>query len=793
MKFLSSLLLSIVCCTAASAQFRITGTVRTGPGIPAPYATVMLLNAADSMLIKGAVCDSTGHYIMEGLATGQYLVAVSQAGFAKTYSGRIELNGHRTLPELQLKQAASLKEVEVLAKKPYIEVFADKMVLNVENNIIATGNSIFEVLKRAPGIRADQQDNLLLMGAPGTAIWIDGRPSNFTGETLTAWLKSQPADIVSKIEIITTPSSRYDAGGSSGIINIRLKKNIQQGLNGNIFLSGGMGKYPKAGSGLSLNYRKGRFNLYGNYNYYFSESYNLLTLNSANKEGGELLSENYWHPFRNSHSFRAGVDYMPDDKTTIGIIANVYLNNTNSQSEAVTIDKDQRKPESSLLTALTDRAERTGSYRLNANLQRNLDTLGSSIAVDADMAIYNKTLYEGILNDLNYERLAQLRNQAPTDLAIVSLKADYTRYFGKALKLETGVKASYVRSDNDFRYDSLLQAKWTPDGLRSNHFQYTEQIQAAYASLSYDTKKWSFQAGLRVERTDARGLSVTLDSLVSSRYTNLFPTLYVMRRLTEDQQITFSYGKRIGRPSYQTLNPFVRAIDPYTFIEGNPYLKPQLNHVLQLRHNFQNWLYTTAYYRYTEHYSESILTSDPVTRVIRNKTENIGHGVYTYLSVTIALPVTKWWEIETNAGFGYAGYTSVLPGKEFKNNGTGAEFSTNMTFTLPNKFRVQIGGDYSTAQPQGQYHNQPAYGVDFGVQKSFFKDKGSIRVNLNDAFNTRRFRANIYTDAASVLWINRWEARRLNLQLSWKFGNQQIKSARSRNTGSKEEENRVNL
>ncbi len=805
MKTLSAILLLLV-FAEASAQTVVSGIVKDSRSRPAAFATIMLLRAKDSSLVKGSVSDSAGKYIIEGVAAGKYLVAASQIGAGRSSSSIFTADSARRLVSLEplilAETGATLKAVEVTARKPYIEMLADKTVLNVENSVIAAGNTIFEVLRRAPGVRTDHQDNIILMGVPGVEIWIDGRPSNMSGETLAQWLKSQPADVVSKIEIISNPSSRFDAAGSAGIINIRLKKNVQQGLNGNIFLGGGMGKYPKASSGLNMNYRQGKVNLYGNYNYYYSESYNLLTFTSVTDKGNgqtdQLHRENYWHPFTNSQNAKLGVDYNLTSKTTLGFIANLSNYHTNSRTDAVTKDFGSSKPIPSYLNALTNRRENFNNYRFNLNLLTNIDSLGSNLVVDADVASYTKGLNEDIVNDLTTgtgpeTRIATIRNLAPADVWIASAKADYTKYFSKSFKMEAGLKASYVKTDSDIRYDSLLQDKWVPDILRTNHFRYTENIQAAYTTLSYDLKKWSFQAGLRAERTDAEGLSVTLDSLVRNRYINLFPTVFVLYRLTENQQLTFSYGKRINRPSYQSLNPFTRAIDPYTFIEGNPYLRPQFNHVFQLKHNFHQWLYTTAYYAYTKDYSGSLLRSDTAAKVIITRPENMGHGEYGYVAVTAVVPITKWWETETNIGVGFARYKSDLADNRFDNKGYGAEMSTNFTFILPRKVKLQLSADYSTPAPNGQARNRRSLGMDIGIQKNLFNDKGSIRLNIADPFNTRRYDADIFNNGTTVRWINRWENRKVNVQFVWKFGNQKIKAARNRNTGSKEEENRVNL
>ncbi len=797
------LITTLLAGMASTAQTRVSGTVTDAQHKPAAFATVMLLHAKDSSLAKGTVTDSAGHYWLSGVKAGRYLIAASGVGAGKCYSAVFTANsagGAISIPLLRLREApASLKGVEVTARKPYIEMLADKMVLNVEDNPISAGNSLFDVLRRAPSVRVDQHDNFLLLGN-GVSIWIDGRPSNMSGETLAQWLKTQPADIVSRIEIIANPSARFDAAGGGGIINIKLKKRTQQGLNGSVYAGGGMGKYGRANTGLNMNFREGRFNVYGNYGFYYSESYNLLNFNSiTQKPDGQydrLNRENYWHPFSRGHNLKAGVDYSMTDKTTLGFIANLGTNGTNSRTDGVTGDFSDGNPQPSWLRAFSAQDDRNDSYRFNLNLLSNLDTLGSTFVVDADIANYDKDLQQSILNYLNKgsgeQEIANIQNLAPSMVSISSLKADYSKVFSKAWQLETGAKASYVKTDSDIRFDSLLNQQWERDKLRSNRFRYTENLQAAYVSLHYDHKQWNFKAGLRVERTDAEGYSVTLDSLVRNRYINFFPSVFILRRFNGDQQLTLSYGKRIDRPSYSLLNPFSRAIDPYTFIEGNPYLKPQFNHVFQLRHSFHQWLHTTVYYNFTKDYSGSVIYSEPDKKIFTTRSENIGRGHYGYVAVTVYMPAGKWLESETNIGAGMARYISVLPGQEFDNRGGGAEMSTNLTFILPYDVKLQAAIGYNTAAPSGQNRNRAMWGTDFGVQKSIWKKQGSIRLNIADPFNTRRYDADITTGLSQIHWVNRWESRRINISITRKFGNQQIKAARSRNTGAKDEENRVN-
>ncbi|WP_295121824.1 outer membrane beta-barrel family protein [uncultured Chitinophaga sp.] len=775
-------------------QGRIAGQVNTPSATPASFATVALLKAADSAVVKGAVCDSLGNYTIVA-PYGRYLLAATQVGMAKTYSAPFvtdSINSHVTMPAIVLVSRNTLKEVAVNAQKPYVEMQIDKMVLNVENSVMAQGNTLFDLLVHAPGIRPDKDENLVMMGKSGVQVWIDGRPSNLSGESLTAWLKAQPADVVAKIELISQPSARFDAGGSAGIINIRLKKNMQQGVNGNAYTSLAMGKYPKASAGLNLNYRKDKLNFFGNYSYNYSESFNYRTLNTVIHGKGKesyMDYDNYWHPVSDFHFLKIGADYKPTAKTTIGFIVNGNLSSSNNTTEANTFVYDI-PTEKSLLAANSRGNDDWSKLSYNLNLLHEIDSLGSTLNLDADYSNYGKEVTEGIENRNNSGALfAQIRAAAPTDVDALSFKADYTKYFSKTLRLEAGFKVNRVQTDNDLRYDSLLQNVWEPDVNRSNQFVYTENIQAAYVTLAKEWKKWTLQAGLRAERTEATGYSVTLGQKVKRRYTGLFPTVNVMKKINETNDLSFSYSRRIDRPSYGSLNPFIVAIDPYNRQVGNPYLNPSYSNTFQLRHGFKQALWTTLYYSRGNRDVVRLISQDSVTKIQTTTSENLGSSDYGYISVSLGLPVTSWWQLDFSGGVGYAEYRS----NTFTNGNWGAETSLDNTFTIFKDLRLAISMFYNTAAPSGQQVQRANYGGRFSASKPVFRKQGRVSFGLQDPFNMQRYDADIYTNASTIRWVNRWESRKVSLSFSWKFGSQQIKAVRERKNSMGDVENRVNM
>lgn len=757
-------------------QARVTGRV-TGPA--APYSTIALLKAGDSSLVKGGQCDSLGRFALAA-PYGSYRVAAG-----KTRSAVFTLDSAHQRIELLLEPAATdLKEVNVSASKPYVEQQIDKLVLNVENSVMAAGNNIFDLLLHAPGMRQDQDENLVMMGKSGVQIWIDGRPSTLTGDGLRAWLKNQPADVVAKIELIAHPSSRYDAAGGAGIINIRLKKNVQQGVNGNVYSSFSIGRYPKASAGLNMNYRKDKMNFFGNYSYSYSESYNYRTQSTTTSGKPTMDYDNYWHPIGNYHYLNGGADYKPTSRTTIGLLVNGNLSSTNAVTDANTLVYDGGRA----LKAVSKSSDRWHRLGYNLNLLHEIDSLGSTFNMDADYSRYDKTYRESISND-NGQQVIDLRNATPVNVSAAALKADYVKYFSKTLRVEMGFKVNRVRTDNDIRYDSLLLGKWELDENRTNQFVYTEQIQAAYLTVGKGWKKFSIQAGLRAERTDATGHSITLGQEVQRRYIGFFPSLNLMQQINDNNTLNFSYSRRIDRPSYQSLNPFTVAIDPYNRETGNPYLQPSYSNTFELRHGFRQFLWTTLYYRRGTHDVNRMYQQDTVNNIQTVTYQNIGSSDYGYLGVSLSLPVKSWWQLDFSGGAGYAAYRSAT----FSNGNWGAETNLDNTFTVAKDLRLAISIFYNTAAPGAQRLQRAQYGGRFSVSKPVFKKRGRVSLNVQDPFNMQRYDADIYTNNSTIRWINRWESRRVGASFSWKFGSQQIKAARDRKNGLGDVESRVSM
>jgi hypothetical protein len=805
-KTLTAATFVLISFLAFAQQKTINGTVLNNQQKPIVFANVALINSADGKTVKVTATDSIGNFYLTTNANGTFKIIVTYIGYANYTSTIINVESatnNINIPKIILNNDAKTNAtVVVTSKKKFIEIQADKTVMNIENNIAAVGNSAFELLKKAPAVTVDKDENIKLKGGVAT-IYIDGKPFYLSGEQLTQYLKNLQADAISKIEIIGNPSSKYDAAGLNGIINIRLKKNKAYGTNGSVSLGAGYGVYPKINTAASLNYRNKNINIFSDASIGYSESFNKLTYNSVIESTSSTTLQdrnNYWHPKTHWSSFKVGADFNVSKKTIIGILLKGSGDNVKAITDNETTFSNGVNQKLQNIITLKDDATKSNNYSYNINLKTELDSLGSEFVFDADYITYTRraenTNYNNFKDaqNINFRNAYVFRNGTPADINIKTAKIDFTKVFNSRFKIETGAKYSTVQNDNFLKVDSLNVSNiWEKDNNRTNTFLYTENVAAGYFNFTKDWKSFSLQAGLRMENTYYKGNSVTLNQVRDSNYTNLFPSIFLTYRLNEKNTFNASYSRRINRPSYQSLNPFIDFIDPYTQFEGNPNLQPSFTQSFEMKHSYNNFLYTTLSYSYTKAQSTNVILQDKNTGAVRNITANVGNSTYISLSENFSLEPTKWWSMDNSISFSGGKSTSTYPQYEFAQNFFGMDLNWENTFKLPKKFKVQLSVYYSTPYKDGIAKVRSAYGATVGIQKSLWNSKANVKLNYNNFIGPNAYRATYLSDNLNIKWINQWEGRRINLSFTYKFGNSNVKASRQRSSASQAEKNRVNL
>ncbi|WP_420147155.1 outer membrane beta-barrel protein [Spirosoma sp.] len=813
--------LLLLTLSTASGQVLTRGTVNghvaTATGKPLEFTTLMLLKAKDSVLVKGAISDVDGKYAFENVGAGRYVVAAQQVGYRKTYSAPFEIDEKQPaleIPTLAMTdETKNLTEVKVIAQKPFIEQQVDRTVVNVENSIVASGNTALEVLEKAPGVTIDRQnDQIQLKGKAGVIVYIDGKQTYLSQQEVSNLLKNTPSDNIASIEIITNPGSKYDAAGNSGIINIKMKKNKNFGTNGNVIVGAGYGwvnnlsgtrnDLPKFNSSLNLNHREGKLNLFGNYSYTNRQSAQINELNRVIPFNGRTtyFDQTSFRPNQFvGHSYKAGLDYFVSQKSTIGVLVNGFSNDWQSAGQNNTLISDGNRQLTSKALTRTDMRNFLSNVTTNVNYKYDMGK-GREWTVDADYVHYGgdntnnlSTAYTNAENAMIRPN-QDVRNLMPSTINIMAFKTDYVHPMKNGSKWEAGLKSSFVKADNNTIYDTLQQEtrQWLPDASRSNQFKYDENINAGYINYAGKFGKLKVQAGLRAEHTHSVGTSVTLNQTVDRNYLNIFPTLFLSRQLDTNNVLNLSYSRRIDRPDYQNLNPFVFYLDPYTFQKGNPFLQPQYTNSVELTHVFKNMITTTLGFSRTSDFinreTPRQIASENITYVTP---ENQGHLDNLSLNVSFPVTIAKWWRMQNNVNTYYQSYQTFYSGTPYEVKLVAYNVYTSNNFTLSKTLSAEVSGWYNSASQYGFYRAQPMGAFSVGVQKKVMEGKGSLKLNVSDPFWLNYFRGRAAVQDIDFRVLSRWESRRIMLTFTYRFGNQNVKGERQRNSATSAEQKRA--
>jgi outer membrane cobalamin receptor len=782
----------------------LSGKVTDDQGNAMPFVNVLLLNSQDSSLVKGAAANDAGFYTIDRVRQGNFLLAASMVGYKMTYSGPLLLEGVEDVkaPVLIMSaEATQLQEVSIVAVRPFIEQKLDRTVVNVSNSIISGGGTALEVLEKSPGVSVDRQnDGIALRGKDGVIVMIDGKQTYLSMQDVVSMLRAMPSDNIDKIELITNPSSRFDAAGNSGIINIVLRKNNNFGTNGSVSLAGGSGRYDRERGSIQINNRSKKINFFGNYSASRGGNYWNFDLDrkQRNEDGGwNLVAQDSYIKFRNQgQNIKGGIDYSLGKNTTVGMVYTAFWNKSSESSPAYTSISAEGSPDPYLKIATDKSLHNKASNQVgNVNFQHNFNGKGGTLSADFDIGQFrrdysNELITTTLISQDPPEGLEGLFTTMPSSIDIVTFKADYSRNLSAKWKMDMGIKSSSVSSDNDMKLSTGLIGELELDPELSNHFQYTEVVRAAYANVVGKVGNVDIQGGLRAEQTNSIGKSLTLDQRVARDYLNFFPSLFLSRKIAAKQDLTFSYSYRIDRPNYQNLNPARSYLDPYAFSRGNPYLKPQYTHALELKHGFDGKIFTSFSANFVSDYVFHLI--QPVDAETSERTpDNIGKSKAYNINFSFPLNISKTWSFQGNFTGTYARLQFMYLGESLVVEQIRGRFNGTNSFTLGKGWSAELSGWLDTPARQTIFKSPWIGSMDLGIQKSF-KSTLKMRLNLQDVLKTNAWiadgKALGYEQKAHLTF----DTRVLMLNLTYSFGNQQMKSVRQRKTASEEEVQRAN-
>ena len=807
------LLLSVSLLAAAQENSRgkITATIRTNLQA-AENATVELRRAKDSSLVKIALTDKNGVAEFENIRFGNYFIKATLVNFATQYSAEVSLSAEQALlqiPAITLKPGTTLlSTVTVTSRKPFIQKLSDRIVVNVENSIVSAGSSAMDVLERSPGVNIDQNDNITLRGKSGVIVMVDGKPTPMTGADLANYLKGLPSSAIERIDIITNPSAKYDAAGNSGIIDIRMKKDQRLGINGTFTTGYGQGVYPKENIGSTFNYRNKKINIFGNYNYAYRIGLNHLLLDRNFYENGTYnggdLKDNYSKSPVSSNTARLGIDFFPSKKTIIGFVVNGNFNHYTRDNDNSSTVLNLQKQATSTFNSLATNNDHANNTVANINFKHTFDSTGKELTADADYGVYNTRSLT--VNATNYYKLdgTQLQPNYVLDgdqngtLTFKTAKVDYVNPLPKGSKWEAGVKTSFVSSDNDAKFYDVSSGTPQNDVNKTNHFLYKEYNNAGYINFHKDLKKFDVQFGLRGEQTNISTEQKMGNLKFDSSYFQLFPSAFFNYKLKEDQTIGLSVSRRIDRPGYSQLNPFLFLIDVTTYATGNTALLPQLTWSYELSYTLKNLNFSMSYSHTKDNQNitlarfkevfPNIPSADNVTVQIPI---NLASSDYFGLSISTPIKITKWWNMINNGNIYFEKFRGNFSGTALNNGKPAADIRTNNTFTFKKGWTAELNASVNTGGQYGFMVLDPQWGLATGVQKAILKNKGTLRFNITDIFWTNLPKAVITYNNYVEKWHAYRETRVANLTFTYRFGNNKVQAARRRTTASEEERQRA--
>ncbi len=799
------LLINLFLFTALSLQAQqlpkgtLKGKVISPEKLPLANVSIYLLTAKAGAVIKTGITNEEGSYQINNVPKGEFVLQATSVGFEEFKSNIFQIDGNTlVMDDVQLLvQAQAIDAVAVEGRVPLVQQRDGKLILNVENSTLAAGNNALEVLQRAPGVSVDKDENLQLMGQQGVNVTIDGRQTFMSGEQLATFLKSMNGDQIKSIEVTTGRSAKDDAEGSVGTINITLKKNRLEGFNGTVLASAAQGQHFRGNSSLTLNYKKNNTTLFGNYG--FTRNKRLFDLDLMRTISSEELTRVFDQEAslvetNKTHNYKIGVEQRTSERNTMLL----QFSGDNDDEQSVNRSHTQIGPQvasvDSTLNTVTDSRTPFNRYSINFNNELKIDTLGGKLTLDfdwtafrnrSDIAYDYQTFFpNGVLvRDPEYWRTAM-----PVNINIYVGKLDFVKNIGKG-KFESGLKYSRVKSDNNLAFEEFVDETWQRFPRRQNHFVYTEQIAAGYLDYSREFGKASIKLGLRAEHTQSNAHSITTDTINKRSYLDLFPSVSSSYSFNENNILSLSYARKISRPNYRFLNPMPYYIDKFTFMLGNPYLRPQYTDGFTLNYTLMKMFNFTLGTDITNDAMVESLGQNAETGESWIQQQNLAKTVTSYLNVNAPAQIGKFWTMNNNLTGIHMHFKGEIAGS-FAN--LGSFFfqgrSTN-NFKLGKGFGAELSVNYNSPFLYNVYKIHTRWGTDIGVNYNFKDQRSSLKLAASDIFRTQK--NNVSTNFAEFdsQFSQYNDNRVIRLTYTYKFGN--LKQQTKRTSTDSEEKNRA--
>lgn len=760
------------------AQHSIDGKVIDSRSEPISYANVILLNAEDSTsVVKGAVTSEEGIYKFENIKPAEYILKISFVGY-EDHMRRIEVDGDVSLEEVLLQELTSdLGEVAITVKSPSIRREVDRLVFEVENSSLSTGNT-WDILRKTPMVIV--ANGGLQVRNQTVEVYINDRKVHLTPSELRNLLENYSAENIKSIEVITNPPSRYDAEGGA-ILNIVTSKSISPGYKGNINGSWTQAIFPKFSIGTSHYLKTDKLNLFANYSFSprkeFKEDDSYINF-IENGEVVERWETDFDRTTRSkAHNANLMLDYFLSERNTLSFSSNAVISPGKTfDNNVLTEIYGPQGARLSQFRTQSDLEDDLSNIGMDLQFKRQLEKEGAEISAKAHFTRYDQdreqhmeTLFTNAEQEENVEIFS---TDADQGINIFTGQIDYFTPWGGS-SLEMGAKASVIDSESGIRY---FNEGGVPDGARSDVFHYDEKIYAGYASLSKDWEKWSLKAGLRGEFADQEGVSFSTEDVDSRENFDLFPTFFLMHSINENHSFSFDYSRRIQRPRYESLNPFRYYLNAFNFNAGNPELRAAISDNFNLNYTYKNQYFFDIYYRDNGPRSEIFSFQDNENRILRNVSVNLLESISYGLDFNYQKSLTSFWYFGTYMSLFHESQTflalesnNVEVTKEI--DGFYGQFANYLTLSKDGTFTGDLSFIYISNYLSGSYNLDPMATLSIGLRKTFWDNRAELSLHLEDLLdetNTRLTSRYLNQDNS---YFARPESRYVRLGFKYNFGN----------------------
>ncbi|SEM05595.1 Outer membrane receptor proteins, mostly Fe transport [bacterium A37T11] len=772
--------------------------VDAGNSQPIEFASISLLKP-DNQAVKAGQTNTLGVFKLDNLPAGTYMLRAGFVGYSQYERLSIVLKAGQqlNLGTILLKTSEDnvLQEVVIEGAPPAMQMGIDRKVFNVAQSLVSAGGTAADLLGNIPSLQVDMDGAVSLRGS-GARILIDGRPSALAGNDVGAFLQSLPANSIDRVEVITNPSSKYDPEGQSGIINIILKKNVRNGLNGSVNASAG--NYNNYNGGLTMGFKDKRFNYYGNYNIRRNNRPGSSANHTLYYDGNGLIdntSENSRKGF--GHQGKLGLDYYADDKTTIGVSGNLSTR-TNDRGEDLYYTYQNLAAPVGNSNRYTKQNEDEFGYELNLDLTHDFSHKGENLLANFSYGHEkedgNKTFNQDFTDPT---QVGENRNNDTREKTRnYNIQLDYTRPFSDDSKLEAGYRTS-IRKENNYQFSNLFDADaglFLPDYHQSNNFSMEDIVHAVYANYQNKlTKTLGFQVGLRAEQAYLNTLYASLDpgtdpANINTKgrlnYFRIYPSVYLTQQFNDKEQLQLSYSRRVSRPDGWQVNPFQDLSDNYNIRQGNPNLKPEDTHSVEMSYAYfwQKFTLTSSIY--------ARFVND-VIQLVTSRAEAANNQTF-----------SQWQNLSKsqNTGFEFIGKWNMMPGTDVTGNfnlfyknldgaaeydvdgthGTSWDANINANVKLAKSLTAQIRADYKAPQVMSQGKTFAMKGADVALKWDILNTKGSLMLNVRNVFDSRKFGGTKFTNQFVQDFEFSWMRRMANLTFTYRFGREDFQKKKPR-------------